>query len=166
MRAGRRSLVGAAGALALSAGFLGAAPPAQAAEPDRCRSSTRSTAAAATPGTYTGEFVEVQIPAGTSSAGLSIELYNGGSTPAGACTTPTRCRVVTAPVGQPAVAVLDYPSNGIQNGDPDGLALVGTVRGASSSSPTTAIFAATAGTANGTLSNDFGVREAAPRRPA
>ncbi len=31
MRAGRRSLVGAAGALALSAGFLGAAPPAQAA---------------------------------------------------------------------------------------------------------------------------------------
>ncbi|MDQ3502195.1 MAG: hypothetical protein M3486_01065 [Actinomycetota bacterium] len=31
---------------------------------------------------------------------------------------------MTAPADAPAVVVLDYPSNGIQNGDPDGMALV------------------------------------------
>ena len=121
MRA-RLSLIGGAGALALVSGLVGAVPAAVAAEPT-------------TPfvsefhydnnGGDTGEFVEVQIPAGSSSAGLSVVLYNGGGTPAGATYRTDALPLVTAPADSPAVAVIDYPVDGIQNGSPDGIALVG-----------------------------------------
>ncbi|PWW24524.1 5'-nucleotidase/hypothetical protein [Geodermatophilus normandii] len=68
-----------------------------------------------------GEFVEVQIPAGTSSAGLSVVLYNGNDR---STYDTDALPVVTAPADAPAVAVVDYPANGIQNGAPDGIALV------------------------------------------
>ncbi|MGY1720667.1 ExeM/NucH family extracellular endonuclease [Blastococcus sp. SYSU DS0552] len=72
-------------------------------------------------GTDAGEFVEVQLPAGTSSAGLSVVLYNGNN---GTVDDTDALPAVTAPADAPAVAVVEYPSNGIQNGAPDGLALV------------------------------------------
>nr|WP_205708924.1 ExeM/NucH family extracellular endonuclease [Kineococcus siccus] len=72
-------------------------------------------------GTDTGEFVEVQLPAGTSSAGWSIALYNGGN---GAAYTTSPLPVVQAPADAPAVTVVTYPANGIQNGSPDGVALL------------------------------------------
>jgi uncharacterized protein len=73
-------------------------------------------------GTDTGELVEVQIPAGGSSAGLSVLLYNGGD---GASYGASRALpLVAAPPDAPAVAVLDYPRDGLQNGDPDGIALL------------------------------------------
>ncbi|WP_432502632.1 ExeM/NucH family extracellular endonuclease [Kineococcus arenarius] len=72
-------------------------------------------------GTDTGEFVEVQLPAGTSSAGLSIVLYNGGN---GSVYDTDPLPEVTAPADAPAVAVVEYPANGVQNGSPDGIALV------------------------------------------
>ncbi|CCH89612.1 Endonuclease/exonuclease/phosphatase [Modestobacter italicus] len=72
-------------------------------------------------GTDAGEFVEVQVPAGTSSAGLSVVLYNGGN---GAVYDTDALPEVTAPAGAPAVAVVDYPANGVQNGPPDAVALV------------------------------------------
>jgi 5'-nucleotidase len=78
MRAGRRSLVGGVGALALAAGFLGAAPPAWAAEPTTPFISEIHYDNA---GTDTGEFVEVQVPAHTSTIGWRIELYNGETNP-------------------------------------------------------------------------------------
>jgi len=71
--------------------------------------------------TDTGEFVEVQLPAGTSSAGLSVVLYNGGN---GAVYDTDALPAVTAPADAPAVAVVSYPANGVQNGSPDGVALV------------------------------------------
>ncbi|MGY2003025.1 ExeM/NucH family extracellular endonuclease [Blastococcus sp. SYSU DS1024] len=72
-------------------------------------------------GTDVGEFVEVQLPAGTSSAGLSVVLYNGSN---GAVYDTDALPAVTAPADAPAVAVIEYASNGVQNGAPDGLALV------------------------------------------
>ena len=88
MRA-RLSLIGGAGALALVAGLVGAVPAAVAAEPT---TPFISEIHYDNNGSDTGEFVEVQIPAGSSSAGLSVVLYNAaGSTPARS-TTPTRCR--------------------------------------------------------------------------
>ncbi|MGY1756655.1 ExeM/NucH family extracellular endonuclease [Geodermatophilus sp. SYSU D00879] len=77
-------------------------------------------------GTDTGEFVEVQIPAGTSTAGLSVVLYNGnGGASYGTLTLPA----VTAPSDAPAAVAVAGPGSGIQNGEPDGVALVqnGTV---------------------------------------
>ncbi len=107
-------------------------------------------------GTDTGEFVEVQIPAGTTSAGLSIVLYNGSN---GATYDTDPLPVVTAPTGGPAVAVLEYPANGIQNGSPDAVALVrnGTVLEFLSYEGT---FTATNGPAAGRTSVDIGVSEA------
>lgn len=157
MRAGRRGLVGLVGAVALTAGFVGAAPPASAAEPTV---PFISEIHYDNTGTDVGEFVEVQIPAGTSSSGLSVVLYNGGGTPTGASYATDDLPAVTAPAGSPAVAVIDYPANGIQNGSPDGLALV--------SGGTTVIeflsyegtFTASNGPASGQASTDIGVSEA------
>ncbi len=73
-------------------------------------------------GTDVGEFVEVQVPAGASTAGWSIVLYNGAG---GASYDTDPLPVVSPPPGgTSAVAVIDYPSNGLQNGSPDGIALV------------------------------------------
>ena len=69
------------------------------------------------------EFVEVHLPAGTSSAGLSVVLYNGNDKKSYATLT---LPPVSAPADRPAVAVVAAPSDGIQNGAPDGLALLGS----------------------------------------
>ncbi|MCZ2826729.1 MULTISPECIES: ExeM/NucH family extracellular endonuclease [unclassified Modestobacter] len=103
------------------------------------------------------EFVEVQLPAGTSSAGLSVVLYNGSG---GAAYATLALPAVTAPADAPAVVTVNGPASGIQNGSPDGLALVrGTdvleflsYEGA---------FAATGGPADGSTSTDIGVEETA-----
>lgn len=107
-------------------------------------------------GTDTGEFVEVQVPAGQSSDGLQVVLYNGGN---GAAYDTDALPAVTAPTGGPAVAVVDYPSNGVQNGSPDGLALVkgSQVLELLSYEGT---FAAVGGPANGMTSTDIGRSEA------
>ncbi|SEL91734.1 hypothetical protein SAMN04515665_12322 [Blastococcus sp. DSM 46786] len=70
-------------------------------------------------GTDTGEFVEVHLPAGTTSEGLSVVLYNGSN---GAVYATLPLPVVDAPAGGPAVVVVE--SEGVQNGAPDGVALV------------------------------------------
>ncbi|MDP5183029.1 ExeM/NucH family extracellular endonuclease [Blastococcus sp. BMG 814] len=111
-------------------------------------------------GTDTGEFVEVHLPAGTSSDGLAVVLYNGNGD---AVYDTDALPVVTAPADAPAVAVVDYPSNGIQNGGPDGIALVrGTdvLEFLSYEGTMTAV----GGPAEGLTSTDIGVREAGSER--
>jgi uncharacterized protein len=111
-------------------------------------------------GTDAGEFIEVQLPAGTTSAGLSVVLYNGGvgnnygATYGTARALPT----VNAPIDAPAVAVLDYPRDGLQNGDPDGIALV---RGTTVLEFLSyeGVLTATNGAARGSVSTDIEVRE-------
>ena len=73
-------------------------------------------------GTDTGEAVEVSAPAGTDLTGWSVVLYNGN----GGASYDTRALsgLVPAVCGERGVVVLNYGANGIQNGAPDGIALV------------------------------------------
>ena len=154
MRA-RLSLIGGAGALALVAGLVGAVPAAVAAEPT---TPFISEIHYDNNGSDTGEFVEVQIPAGSSSAGLSVVLYNAaGSTPGQVYDTDA-VPVLTAPADSPAVAVIDYPVDGIQNGSPDGIALVGAA-GVIEFLSYEGTFTASNGPASGMSSADIGVAE-------
>jgi predicted extracellular nuclease len=108
-------------------------------------------------GTDIGEFVEVDFPSGTTSAGWKVVLYNGN----GGAVYDAVSRQPLPSVTGPAVAVIEYPaSTGVQNGSPDGLALVrpdGTVAEFLSYEGT---FTATEGPANGQRSVDIGVSEA------
>ncbi|SNS50857.1 hypothetical protein SAMN06893096_104422 [Geodermatophilus pulveris] len=75
-------------------------------------------------GDDTGEFVEVTLPPGTSSEGLAVVRHDGnGSLPYETPAAPA-LPVVTAPADAPAAVVVDHPADGLQNGAPDGLALV------------------------------------------
>lgn len=109
-------------------------------------------------GTDTGEAIEIAGPAGTSVEGWSVVLYNGnGGT---AYNTQTLTGTLPATCGEQGVVVLDYPSNGIQNGSPDGMALVnasGTVVEFLSYEGT---LTAVDGPAASTTSTDIGVSEA------
>lgn len=109
-------------------------------------------------GTDAGEAIEVSGPAGMSIAGWQVVLYNGNG--GASYNTQTLSGILPATCGDRGVVVLNYPVNGIQNGDPDGLALVdagGTVIEFLSYE---GIFAATNGPAVGMTSTDIGVREA------
>src|SRR5499426_4271205 len=73
-------------------------------------------------GTDTGEAIEVAGPAGTDLTGWSIVLYNGSG---GASYRTDTLNGVVIPNQQNGFGTvfLSYPSNGIQNGSPDGIAL-------------------------------------------
>ena len=71
-----------------------------------------------------GEFVEIQLPPGTTSEGLSLVRYNGTNGTTYATPGNPVVPVVTAPADASAVIVLEYPKDGLQNGAPDGFALV------------------------------------------
>jgi predicted extracellular nuclease len=73
-------------------------------------------------GTDTGEFVEIAGPAGTSLTGYSIVLYNGAG--GGIYDTDALSGVIPDQQNGFGTVSLSYPSNGIQNGSPDGIALV------------------------------------------
>lgn len=107
-----------------------------------------------TAGADTGEFVEVTIPSGADPAGLAVVGYdgNGGGTYGTAMPVPAAAGMADAPV---AVAV-DAP--GLQNGSPDGLALVQGGRVLEFLSYE-GVLTATGGPAVGTASTDIGVRE-------
>ncbi|NAZ78271.1 endonuclease, partial [Kineococcus sp. T13] len=102
-----------------------------------------------------GEFIEVQLPAGTSSSGLSLVLYNGNG---GGVYDTDALPDVTAPADAPAVAVVEYAGT-LQNGEADGVALVrGTEVLELLSYEGT--LTATAGPAAGRTSTDIGVAQA------
>jgi DNA/RNA endonuclease G (NUC1) len=107
--------------------------------------------------TDVNERVEVSFPTGTDLSTYSIVLYNGS----GGVTYGTRA-LAGNPVtscGDRSVVVLSYPSNGIQNGSPDGLALVNGTEVVEFLSYE-GTFAATNGPANGLTSTDIGVAQA------
>lgn len=105
-------------------------------------------------GADVGEFVEVQIPAGGDSTGLSVVLYNGSN---GLLYDTDPVPAVTAPADAPTVAVVNYAGT-LQNGSPDGVALVsnGTVIEFVSYEGT---LTAVDGPAAGMTSADIGVAE-------
>jgi DNA/RNA endonuclease G (NUC1) len=112
-------------------------------------------------GTDQGETIEISGPAGTDLTGWSVVLYNGS----GGASYNTRALSGTIPATCDArgVVVLSYPQDGIQNGSPDGVALV---RSGSSADVVVeeflsyeGTFTAVGGPANGMLSTDIGVSE-------
>ncbi len=73
-------------------------------------------------GTDAGEAIEVAGPAGTDLTGWSLVLYNGNG---GAVYNTTALSGTIPDLGAGyGVVVVSYPVNGIQNGSPDGIALV------------------------------------------
>ncbi|HEV2799249.1 MAG TPA: lamin tail domain-containing protein [Pyrinomonadaceae bacterium] len=107
----------------------------------------------------TNEFVEVAGPAGTNLTGWSIVLYNGEGTPAGRSysTTALPTSIPSEQGGYGTVAI-SYNTNGIQNGQPDGIALVnnGTLVQFLCYEGT---FTASDGPANGQACTNIGVSE-------
>jgi len=108
-------------------------------------------------GTDAGEMVEVAGPAGTSLSGYSIVLYNG----AGGASYDTDSLVGTIPNQQNGFGTiaLSYGVNGIQNGSPDGVALVGPGNVLIQFLCYEGTFAATNGPASGQTCTDIGVAE-------
>ena len=106
--------------------------------------------------TDTGEAIEIAGPAGTNLSGWSLVLYNGN----GGVVYNTRTLSGTIPDQQGGRGTLTftYRQNGIQNGGPDGVALINgaTVVQFLSYEGT---FTATDGPAAGQTSTDIGVRE-------
>ncbi|MCC6928999.1 MAG: DNA/RNA non-specific endonuclease [Gemmatimonadaceae bacterium] len=109
-------------------------------------------------GTDAGEAIEVSAPTGTDLTGWSVVLYNGNG---GAAydTRPLSGVVVDACSGR-GVVVLTYAVNGIQNGAPDGMALVDNTGALVEFLSYEGSFAATSGAAAGATSTDIGVNEA------
>lgn len=148
-----RMLVGATTALGVAVLGLGAVP---------------ATAASPTPfiseihydndGTDAGELIEVQAAAGTDLAGWSLVLYNG----TGGAPYNTRVLSGTVPAGDASgdgAVAFTYPSNGIQNGSPDGVALVSPAGAVTEFLSYEGTFAAVGGPADGRTSVDIGVQE-------
>ncbi len=103
-----------------------------------------------------GEFVEITAPAGTDLSTYSLELYNGNG--GGPYDMLPLSGTVTDQQGGWGTKVIDSFSNAIENGSPDGLALVnnGTVvEFLSYEGPMTA----SDGAAEGMASTDIGVAE-------
>lgn len=109
-------------------------------------------------GTDVGEAIEVSAPAGTDLTGWSLVLYNGNG---GAKYTPTFTfsGVVADLCSGRGVAVATYASNGVQNGSPDGVALVDASGALVEFLSYEGSFAATNGVAVGVTSTDIGVSE-------
>jgi predicted extracellular nuclease len=108
-------------------------------------------------GTDAGEAIEIAGPAGTDLTGWSIVLYNG----TGGAVYDTDILSGTIPNQQNGFGTvsLTYPVNGIQNGSPDGIALVNSSSVVVQFLSYEGTFTAVGGPANGMLSTDIGVSE-------
>ncbi|GIJ35680.1 ExeM/NucH family extracellular endonuclease [Micromonospora sediminimaris] len=106
-------------------------------------------------GTDTGEAIEVEGPVGFDLTGWQIVLYNGASGAA------YDTRTLTGVVPAAGVIVETYPSNGIQNGSPDGVALVAPDGDVAEFLTYEGTFTAVGGPADGRDGVDVGVQETA-----
>ncbi len=108
-------------------------------------------------GTDTGEAIEIAGPAGTDLTGWSIVLYNGNG---GAQYNATALSgTIPNQAGGFGTVFVSYPSNGIQNGSPDGIALVDSASNVQQFLSYEGSFTAVGGPANGLTSIDIGVSE-------
>ena len=108
-------------------------------------------------GTDVGEFFEIAGPAGTNLANYTLFLYNG----AGGGTYGSMILSGTIPNQSNGFGTVSfaYPVNGLQNGAPDGVALVGNGMVVQFLSYE-GVMVAVGGPANGMTSTDIGVFEA------
>lgn len=107
--------------------------------------------------TDVGEAIEIAGPAGTDLTGWSIVLYNGSG--GAVYDTDALSGVIVDQQGGYGTVVLTYPTNGIQNGSPDGIALVDASSTVVQFLSYEGSFTAVGGPADGLLSTDIGVSE-------
>ncbi len=108
-------------------------------------------------GTDAGEFVEVAGVAGLSLSGWSIVLYNGANgllydTDLLSGSLPNQSNGI-------GTTIISYPTDGIHNGAPDGIALVNNLGAVVQFLSYEGTFTAVGGPANGMTSADIGVSE-------
>ncbi len=105
-----------------------------------------------------GEFVEITGPANTDLAGYKLYLYNGAG---GATYSPlTTLSGILAAQGGTAFGAKSFAIPGLQNGNPDGMALVSPAGAVLEFLSYGGVFTATSGPALNTASKDIGVTEA------
>ena len=108
-------------------------------------------------GADAGEAIEIAAPGGTDLTGWSLALYNG----AGGAQYGTIALSGIVPVQEGGFGTLAFPGplTGIQNGAPDGIALVDASSVVIEFLSYEGAFTAVGGPANGMLSTDIGVTE-------
>ncbi|MEV0157823.1 ExeM/NucH family extracellular endonuclease [Micromonospora sp. NPDC050686] len=104
-------------------------------------------------GTDTGEAIEIEAPVDFDLTGWQIVLYNGANGAA------YNTRTLTGRVPAAGVVVANYPTDGIQNGSPDGVALVSPTGSVAEFLTYEGTFTAVGGPANGITGTDIGVTE-------
>jgi predicted extracellular nuclease len=108
-------------------------------------------------GTDAGEFIELAGRAGTNLTGWSLVLYNGAN---GLAYNTLALSGAFADLANGfGVLSFAYPSNGLQNGSPDGIALVDGAGAVVQFLSYEGAFTALDGPANGLVSTDIGVAE-------
>lgn len=108
-------------------------------------------------GTDAAEAIEIAGPAGTDLSGWSLILYNGSG--GAAYDTDTISGVIPDLGGGYGVVVMSYAVNGLQNGGPDGIALVDAGNNVVQFLSYEGMFTAVGGSADGLGSIDIGVSE-------
>lgn len=104
-----------------------------------------------------GEAIEISGPAGTDVTGWRIVLYNGAD--GLAYDNDVLSGVIPATCAPRGVVVRTYPANGIQNGSPDGMALVDAAGTVVEFLSYEGVMVALNGPAAGLTSTDIGVLE-------
>ncbi|UZR98581.1 T9SS type A sorting domain-containing protein [Chondrinema litorale] len=107
--------------------------------------------------TDAGEAIEIAAPAGTDLTGWSIVLYNGSN--GSEYDTETLSGTITDQANGYGFLSISYPVNGIQNGGPDGIALVDASSNVIQFLSYEGSFTAVGGVADGLTSTDIGVAE-------
>ena len=107
--------------------------------------------------TDTGEAVEVAGPAGTDLTGWTIALYNGSATQLNVYATINLAGTIPDQSG--GFGTASFTQSGIQNGSPDGLALVDSGAAVIQFLSYEGTFTAASGPASGMTSADIGVAE-------
>ena len=109
-------------------------------------------------GVDVGEAIEIEGPAGASIEGFSLVLYDGtNQTTYG--TPQTFTGVLPASCDTRGVAFIVYPSNGVQNGSPDGIALLDGAGNVLEFISYEGVFTAANGPAAGLTSVDIGASQ-------
>ncbi len=104
-----------------------------------------------------GEAIEIAGAAGTDVTGWSIVRYNGNG--GGSYGTDVLSGVLSDQQGGFGTLLIEYPSNGLQNGSPDGIALVDAANNVVQFLSYEGAFVAADGPAAGMMSIDIGVEE-------
>ncbi len=108
-------------------------------------------------GSDVAEAIEIAGPAGTDLNGWKIELYNGKN--GAVYNTLDLTEILTNDAQGYGFSVLNLPTNGLQNGAPDGLALIDATNTVIQFLSYEGVVTAVNGIANGQTSTDIGVSE-------